>query len=167
MKNALNEIIHTSYYFYLPIVSVSACASCVFQACLLREYLHAIIFIMIIRIVSFQSLMKYMYWYRKKCIIYNWCIKFSARRVSGITFIKYVYGTCRPTERGAQPGRSPGAHQFITIHQFIFVVLIPCLWHTVVDLVWVSLFGDLEEGEASFFSPWGPKILLAALGICM
>jgi hypothetical protein len=36
--------------------------------------------------------------------------------------------------------------------QFIFVVLIPCLWHTVVDLVWVSLFGELEEGggQASF-----------------
>ena len=61
----LNEIIHTSYYFFLPIVSVSVCASCDFQTCLLREFLYAIIFIMIIRIVSFQSLMKYRYWYRK------------------------------------------------------------------------------------------------------
>ena len=39
------------------------------------------------------------------------------------------------------------------INQFIFVVLIPCLWHTVVDLVWVSLFGELKEGgQVSFYS---------------
>jgi hypothetical protein len=44
-------------------------------------------------------------------------------------------------------------------------VLIPCLWHTVVDLVWVSLFGELEEGGPSFLLPWGPNILLAALVI--
>ena len=50
--------------------------------------------------------------------------------------------------------------------QFIFVVPIPCLWHTVVDLVWVSLFGELEEGGPSFLLPWGPKILLAALPFC-
>ena len=35
------------------------------------------------------------------------------------------------------------------------------------DLVWVSLFGELEErgggGGASFLLPWGRNILLAAL----
>ena len=48
------------------------CQSClflhvnrVFQARLLREILHAIIVVMVIRIVSFQSLMEYRYWYRK------------------------------------------------------------------------------------------------------
>ena len=34
------------------------------------------------------------------------------------------------------------------------VVLIHCLWHTVVNLAWVSLFGELEEGEPSFLLPW-------------
>jgi hypothetical protein len=29
--------------------------------------------------------------------------------------------------------------------------------HTVVDLVWVSLFGELEEGEQGFFHALVPK----------
>jgi hypothetical protein len=37
------------------------------------------------------------------------------------------------------------------------------LWHTMVDLVWVSSFGELEEGGPIFLLPWGPKILLVAL----
>jgi hypothetical protein len=40
--------------------------------------------------------------------------------------------------------------------------ILPCVWHTVVDLVLVSLFGELGEG-ASFLLPWGPKIFLSAL----
>jgi hypothetical protein len=32
-------------------------------------------------------------------------------------------------------------------------ILIPCLWHTVVDLVWVSLFGEWEEGGQVSFCP--------------
>ena len=39
---------------------------------------------------------------------------------------------------------------YITTHQFIFVVLIHCIWHTVTDLVWISLFGELEGGQVSF-----------------
>jgi hypothetical protein len=46
----------------------------------------------------------------------------------------------------------------------LYWLVIPCLWHTVVDLVWVSLFWELEEGGASFLSPWGPKF---SWWICM
>jgi hypothetical protein len=39
--------------------------------------------------------------------------------------------------------------------------MIPCLWHTVVDLVWVSLFGELEEGEGQFsFCPGAQQVSL-------
>ena len=55
---------------------------------------------------------------------------------------------CRPTEKGV----NWGAARPMSVNKWkVFVVLIPCLWHTVVDLVWVSLFGELEEaGQIPF-----------------
>jgi hypothetical protein len=53
----------------------------------------------------------------------------------------------------------------ITILQFIFVVLIPCLWHRGGLSLSINIWRSGGGGGASFLLPWGPKILLAALSL--